>query len=932
MYGHSNSRLMLFSALSLTVGLAIALRVGADESVEPPSTPPKSEALRKPEAPADSKPGTPPKTKPKPAKSIDALLADLDSPDFEVREDATRAIWLIGPRVENKLVEALKSADLESRTRIRAVLSRFRLGIFPDTPSNIVALIYQFHDGDRSTKLRTVNLLSQKKAYGTLARLVSREKDPKLKAELAKAFSRDTDIAITSLIAQSKNEEAERLLRLLAKFDTDGQAVRNLATFLDLQGLADKTIDKLAEQLPTETDSDAYRLRAHLLKLRGDLTEAHELAEEVGDSALLADIDFRQEAWEQLADEVRIPGDAGVERLGFQLAFHQLAGDEDAVSNDMKELLEYAKLNRTRAYYCGEALMICGRWDEAENLFSQFDETRQQHFKLLAFRHKFDEAFQRIGLEEPTKAVAWFEQRIAPPKDGPDSSKLKLERARTAFPEAILAAKTLYQRGERDTCQALIDRLEPEAKSLGSSFTRQLFELVYELGQTEEAVKRAVIALELTSNDSSVFYKLFKSDSSEARTIWRWLIGKDRRDDAIRQRRFGDLLRLLKHPLSDGVPMTRPVDILLDDYVESFKNGSVSLAVNGYQAAVHICQQNKLNEKTIELSKAWAAKSQTPTPRLALGKALVQEERWAEARDAFLDAWKISKTQPLPLYLAGHAMTHVKGEEAKGQDMMNLAHFMPLANTGVRRTFAEALKDTYGLSDAAQKEWETIHRVGSFHEWEGAQAWAVSRASRNIANALGDTNQLKAADYWRNWMLFLLKTNSGFSEIRYYPSIFAQIDRTRAIGLLKAGEADKAVAAIQRAQRAAPFDTRLVLAVWEPLRKAGKEQFADELFDQVAESNRRVMKSFPKSALEPNNLAWMMALCDKDLKVALGLSQRAVELRPDSDAYLDTLAEVHFRLGNVKEAIRFCKKALEIDPDDKHHLEQLARFEGSAKQ
>jgi tetratricopeptide (TPR) repeat protein len=80
-----------------------------------------------------------------------------------------------------------------------------------------------------------------------------------------------------------------------------------------------------------------------------------------------------------------------------------------------------------------------------------------------------------------------------------------------------------------------------------------------------------------------------------------------------------------------------------------------------------------------------------------------------------------------------------------------------------------------------------------------------------------------------------------------------------------------------------------------------------------------------------NSLAWFAATNDLFLPQALIAAQRAVELEPNNSNILDTLAEVHFRLGQVEQAIACETRALELAPEDNYLKEQITRFRAAAR-
>ncbi len=80
-----------------------------------------------------------------------------------------------------------------------------------------------------------------------------------------------------------------------------------------------------------------------------------------------------------------------------------------------------------------------------------------------------------------------------------------------------------------------------------------------------------------------------------------------------------------------------------------------------------------------------------------------------------------------------------------------------------------------------------------------------------------------------------------------------------------------------------------------------------------------------------NGLAWACASNSIFLKDALKAAQRAVDLAPKSVDILDTLAEVHFRMGNSKKAIEVETRAAKIDPKSQYLKDQLRRFSRGRK-
>jgi predicted Zn-dependent protease len=119
----------------------------------------------------------------------------------------------------------------------------------------------------------------------------------------------------------------------------------------------------------------------------------------------------------------------------------------------------------------------------------------------------------------------------------------------------------------------------------------------------------------------------------------------------------------------------------------------------------------------------------------------------------------------------------------------------------------------------------------------------------------------------------------------------------------------------------------LVETTFPQLLKAGRIESADKLFDDVYNTLEHVCEDFPKSARHHNDVAWLAACCNRRLNEALVHAQRAVELKPDSAAYLHTLAEVHARRGELADAIFIAKRGLEREPQNTDLQQQLQQLE-----
>ena len=88
---------------------------------------------------------------------------------------------------------------------------------------------------------------------------------------------------------------------------------------------------------------------------------------------------------------------------------------------------------------------------------------------------------------------------------------------------------------------------------------------------------------------------------------------------------------------------------------------------------------------------------------------------------------------------------------------------------------------------------------------------------------------------------------------------------------------------------------------------------------------RQGVKYFPNDASLANSLGYILADHHQDMDEAKELIERAIQAEPDNPAYLDSLAWVHYRQGNLGLAIEYMAKCLQVMDIPAHDLDQEIR-------
>jgi tetratricopeptide (TPR) repeat protein len=252
---------------------------------------------------------------------------------------------------------------------------------------------------------------------------------------------------------------------------------------------------------------------------------------------------------------------------------------------------------------------------------------------------------------------------------------------------------------------------------------------------------------------------------------------------------------------------------------------------------------------------------------------------------------------------------------------MEQAHFLPLADNKARGEFAVALARR-GFNDDARRENELIRRLGEAGSYYGAEA-----ERRSAFEALLTGDYLKAADGQERTLLRCLRTYVKFVQNPAYLGVPTLTHRFRARGLLDAAKLAEAQKEIAYCRAALPGDVDLAILVVPELQRKGHKKDADELFAHTAAVYEKLSADYPKCAWAHNSIAWLSVCCRRDLDQALDHAQKAVALAPTNAGHLDTLAEVHFQLGQKDRALEAQRKAIELEPKRGYFQKQLKRIE-----
>lgn len=117
----------------------------------------------------------------------------------------------------------------------------------------------------------------------------------------------------------------------------------------------------------------------------------------------------------------------------------------------------------------------------------------------------------------------------------------------------------------------------------------------------------------------------------------------------------------------------------------------------------------------------------------------------------------------------------------------------------------------------------------------------------------------------------------------------------------------------------------------EDFEKAGNAEAARVERQRAVTTLEQMAAEKPDDAEALNNVAWALATHNLELDKAIGLAERAVKLKPDANHIWDTLAEAHFRKGNIQRAIEIESDVVRKEPDNASYADSLKRFQAALK-
>ena len=502
---------------------------------------------------------------------------------------------------------------------------------------------------------------------------------------------------------------------------------RDLAAFETCSGGLAATITARTTKKKTQS-SDV--LVAYLDRAAGDLPVAQAAAERSGNDRLVNSILVDEQKWPELARRVAAWDDprGSLEKLGYLAYCQRLAGDTAGFSQSVHDILTFADSHAT-----GDTVKIAARTlcvNDEPDLATD----------LLVRHNEFDLAalflIHRMKLHEATELL-----RV--PRTLPPEQQVRLR---------IREAEAYPREGNKDL---LATSLAEAVKLAGAINESEAWDLIARVARegadranANEYLARALAFSARGRGVSLMLTAAGVADPAMVEQWWWFLRPRAAGDDLIPvARRVVDLSKE-RSPSPKLIALAHEIQTA----AEQFPNRSplTLLAAKTLVAAGALPEaESYLSQSTGELQ----------TPAMWMQLAEVQESlgKWKQAATSDDRAWDIDRTQPVPLFLEGIALREA-GELAEAQKLIDLAHWIPLANDASRIRLLTACEEHHADADAA-RERELLIRTGDPRGAERTQALGSAGA------AAAKRRTTRRRDCWRqpSWNIRPAESPSSMS-------------------------------------------------------------------------------------------------------------------------------------------------------------------------
>lgn len=840
----------------------------------------------------------------KDAGKIESLIFELSSDSFQIREQATNDLWMIGEGAAEALQEATLSKDPEMAFRAAEVLRKVELRITPETPDEILSLIRSFRDSTIRQKSALLQKLRSKKAYYQSLKLFSME-SPEVKEELA---SRVRGVAIAGARESILKDDIQTAIELLRLSSSDGNHsdLMALACLYRSTGTLD---EQMAELDPPQNVTEVI-WKSFLLRADGDLQGAIAHAKEHDQQRLLAGLQILA-GDPTLWLEYNGWGEKSRTALPTYINIVLKRWNGERVNElDFKPLHEQINLGeRNQTSAALSALSVLGEIDAVE----KYQKANQPNAAFLYHlsREEIPKALEAIGLDtkEPDYA-GWVAQRFETIGNGEaEGDQIAELQMLVGFME-----RRGLQRELKDAFSKPLEEYQKENEPEFLNFLGSFFDSGSEAGDfaTDSAASWA-------GEDPERWKRVYEIALGDQDLVFEWLQWiLEIKPDMTKRETLESLRAILKqsyNPKRLRLRMMKLVWSVVDetedaDLKEKYLKRIISLST---------IQQDVTNA-----IKAWdqlSPEAQQSTRWGSIDKYLSAMGRWEEVAEMFEDNDRISKASEPEIHAYYAAVLRKAGFEEKARTHDRMADKLALgyAPSGIR------IAADYAFCDDTKRASDWLMRAAI--QADVTDIEFISAIAKYGESALNERDWKVAAACYETVAQYYASQNYIAGALTDLSKVRLNADLARAMSILPGNRA-AALEILETIHKHFKTDATLADHFFPALRNAGLTDQLNEWFSESWNILVGVIETYPASHNTRNSAAWLASRAGSKLREAKAYQEVALALTPEQPAYLDTMGELHFALGDPQSAIKWSNKAVRFAPFEGMIRMQNFRFRG----
>lgn len=247
----------------------------------------------------------------------------------------------------------------------------------------------------------------------------------------------------------------------------------------------------------------------------------------------------------------------------------------------------------------------------------------------------------------------------------------------------------------------------------------------------------------------------------------------------------------------------------------------------------------------------------------------------------------------------------------------------------------------------SEREYRSLIKADELTSRDGVDARVM------LAEMLHDQKQDHAAAHVLSDLVKALETDPAVRDAfeddllrrRSAPEIISRMYFFTALDHLENKRPAEAKTALEKGAAANAEDADLLIAMFHlPNADAAWKKQTDELIETAAngfkdtldmldtrnsdlDSEQDTADTRNLQAIFCNQYSWLIGNTRGDIDLAIKLSHRSLELRPEQAGYMDTLAHCYYTKGDYENAVKWQAKAAKLDPHSGQIVRALKKFE-----